>query len=61
MKQHIFVGCRAVMVWVESMVSGHRIIKIRERLADKLEFEYFDPWGKWTIIQIRFCKKIIIQ
>lgn len=37
---------RNVLVLVESIVSGHRLVRIRERLADKLEFIYFDPYGK---------------
>jgi large subunit ribosomal protein L33 len=32
------------MVEMESVVSGHRFNKIRERLADKLEVIRFDPF-----------------
>ncbi|KAG8234544.1 hypothetical protein J437_LFUL014003 [Ladona fulva] len=32
-----------IMVLMESMVSGHKYITIRERLADKLEVIRFDP------------------
>lgn len=35
------------MVSMESLVSGHRINKIRERLADKLEIIQFDPKSKY--------------
>jgi len=37
---------RHVLVIAESVVSGHRLVRIRERLADKLEFIFFDPYGK---------------
>lgn len=30
----------------ESIVSGHKVMRIRERLGDKLEFIFFDPFGK---------------
>ncbi|XP_032518350.2 large ribosomal subunit protein bL33m [Danaus plexippus] len=33
-----------IMVLMESMVSGHKFNKIRERLADKLEVIRFDPY-----------------
>ncbi|XP_073945906.1 mitochondrial ribosomal protein L33 [Choristoneura fumiferana] len=33
-----------IMVLMESMVSGHKFISIRERLADKLELLRFDPY-----------------
>ncbi|XP_011629570.1 39S ribosomal protein L33, mitochondrial [Pogonomyrmex barbatus] len=33
-----------VLVLAESVISGHRLVRIRERLADKLEFIYFDPY-----------------
>ncbi|XP_034832727.1 large ribosomal subunit protein bL33m [Maniola hyperantus] len=33
-----------IMVMMESIVSGHRFNKIRERLADKLELICFDPF-----------------
>ncbi|KAJ8719361.1 hypothetical protein PYW08_011536 [Mythimna loreyi] len=35
---------KMIMVLMESVVSGHQITRIRERLADKLEFIYFDPY-----------------
>jgi len=37
---------RHVLVIAESVVSGHRLVRIRERLADKLEFIFFDPYSK---------------
>ncbi|XP_020283437.1 39S ribosomal protein L33, mitochondrial [Pseudomyrmex gracilis] len=33
-----------ILVMAESIVSGHRVLRIRERLADKLEFIAFDPF-----------------
>ncbi|XP_032678346.1 39S ribosomal protein L33, mitochondrial-like isoform X3 [Odontomachus brunneus] len=33
-----------IMVIAESVVTGHKIIRIRERIADKLEFLHFDPY-----------------
>lgn len=35
---------KLIMVLMESAVSGHKKIKIRERLADKLEVIAFDPY-----------------
>ncbi|XP_049700188.2 large ribosomal subunit protein bL33m [Helicoverpa armigera] len=35
---------KMIMVLMESVVSGHQCIKIRERLADKLELIRFDPY-----------------
>lgn len=34
---------------MESAVSGHTYMTIRERLADKLETIRFDPYGKLKI------------
>lgn len=31
---------------MESVVSGHRINMIRDRIAEKLELIKFDPWSK---------------
>jgi hypothetical protein len=39
---------RLIMVLMESAVSGHKRIKIRERLADKLEVIAFDPYSKYA-------------
>lgn len=36
------------MVMMESAVSGHKRIRIRERLADKLEVIAFDPYSKYA-------------
>ncbi|KAI5642882.1 hypothetical protein NE865_05180 [Phthorimaea operculella] len=33
-----------IMVLMESVVSGHKWIGLRERLADKLEIIRFDPY-----------------
>ncbi|XP_012227759.1 large ribosomal subunit protein bL33m [Linepithema humile] len=33
-----------ILVIVESVISGHQMTRIRERLADKLEFLCFDPY-----------------
>ncbi len=35
------------MILLESVVSGHQVTKIRERLADKIEIIRFDPYSKW--------------
>ncbi|KDR23942.1 39S ribosomal protein L33, mitochondrial [Zootermopsis nevadensis] len=35
---------KMIMVLMESAVSGHKMIRIRERLADKLEMISFDPY-----------------
>ncbi|XP_072753105.1 large ribosomal subunit protein bL33m [Anoplolepis gracilipes] len=34
---------KLILVLVESLISGHKLVRIRERLADKLEFIYYDP------------------
>lgn len=38
------------MVLMESAVSGHKFITIRERLADKLELLRFDPYSEYCFI-----------
>ncbi|XP_063228857.1 large ribosomal subunit protein bL33m [Bacillus rossius redtenbacheri] len=38
------VKSKNIMVLMESMVSGHHRIMIRERLGDKLECIRFDPY-----------------
>ncbi|XP_017779787.1 PREDICTED: 39S ribosomal protein L33, mitochondrial [Nicrophorus vespilloides] len=38
------VKSKHIMVQMESLVSGHKFNKIRERLADKLELVRFDPF-----------------
>jgi hypothetical protein len=35
---------RQLLVSCESQATGHRIMRIRERIEDKLEFLYKDPW-----------------
>ncbi|XP_061499985.1 large ribosomal subunit protein bL33m isoform X1 [Anopheles gambiae] len=35
-----------ILVLMESAVSGHQFTMIRERLADKLELQRFDPYSK---------------
>ena len=38
---------RNVMVLMESLAgTGHKLIRIRPKAAEKLEFLYKDPWGK---------------
>ncbi|EFN67823.1 39S ribosomal protein L33, mitochondrial [Camponotus floridanus] len=32
-----------ILVLTQSIVSGHQLVRMRERLADKLEFIRFDP------------------
>lgn len=64
------------MVQVESVVSGHRINLIRERLAEKFEFVKFDPFSKFfnnnfsvytsifyhiRIIEILFLNLVLMQ
>lgn len=34
------------MVLMESVVSGHQLSMIRERLAEKIELTRFDPYSK---------------
>ncbi|XP_055309081.1 39S ribosomal protein L33, mitochondrial [Sitodiplosis mosellana] len=35
---------KSILVLMESAVSGHQFLQIRERLADKLETIRFDPY-----------------
>ena len=35
---------RQLLVNCESQATGHRIMRIRERTQDKLEFLHVDPW-----------------
>ncbi|XP_046382472.1 39S ribosomal protein L33, mitochondrial [Ischnura elegans] len=35
---------KEIMVLMESMVSGHKYVAVRERLAEKLELIRFDPY-----------------
>ncbi|XP_034944108.1 39S ribosomal protein L33, mitochondrial [Chelonus insularis] len=48
--KHILVSCA-------SLVSGHRVNRIRERLGDKLEFLYFDPYVQEKVVY-RELKKL---
>ncbi|XP_029163954.1 39S ribosomal protein L33, mitochondrial [Nylanderia fulva] len=34
---------KQILVMVESLISGHRLIRIRDKLGDKLEFLHYDP------------------
>lgn len=42
------------MVLLESVVSGHQVTKIRERLGDKIEAIRFDPYSKYLQIYLNF-------
>ncbi|XP_015593786.1 39S ribosomal protein L33, mitochondrial [Cephus cinctus] len=35
---------KSIMVLMESAITGHKFVWIRERLADKLEIIRFDPY-----------------
>ncbi len=35
---------RQLLVNCESQATGHRLMRIRERTQDKLEFLHIDPW-----------------
>lgn len=37
-------GARQLLVNCESQATGHRVMRIRERMQDKLEFLHVDPW-----------------
>ncbi|XP_012530014.1 39S ribosomal protein L33, mitochondrial [Monomorium pharaonis] len=39
-----------VLILAESVVSGHRLVRIRDRLADKLEFIFFDPYVRQKVL-----------
>ncbi|XP_026462614.1 39S ribosomal protein L33, mitochondrial-like [Ctenocephalides felis] len=41
---------KSVMVLMESVVTGHKFVWIRERLADKLEMLRIDPYIKQECI-----------
>ena len=46
------------MVLLESMSgSGHRIIKIRPKLSEKLEILYFDPLGRFVCTSVCVCER----
>ncbi|XP_071870384.1 mitochondrial ribosomal protein L33 [Bombus fervidus] len=46
-----------ILVLVESVASGHKYIRIRDRLADKLEGVWFDPYVREHVLY-RELKKI---
>lgn len=49
---------RNILVEIKSVVSGHSVMRRRERLADKFEFIQFDPMGMHAIIKYidhNFC------
>lgn len=46
---NIYLIFRKILVLVESIASGHKLIRIRDRVADKLEEVYFDPYGKFIL------------
>lgn len=37
-------SARQLLVSCESQATGHRVMRIRERTQDKLEFLHKDPW-----------------
>ncbi|CAF0753130.1 unnamed protein product [Adineta ricciae] len=37
-------GGRQLLVNCESQATGHRVMRIREKTQDKLEFLHVDPW-----------------
>lgn len=37
-------GARQLLVSCESQATGHRVMRIRERTQEKLEFLHKDPW-----------------
>lgn len=43
---NFFIPYRSILVLMESVVSGHQLTMIRERLADKIELTRFDPYSK---------------
>lgn len=51
---------RHILVLMESVISGHRIMRIRERLADKLEFIFFDPYSERFILLPMFYYLLIV-
>ncbi|EZA53128.1 hypothetical protein DMN91_005134 [Ooceraea biroi] len=35
---------KEILVMVESVISGHKLVRIRDRVAEKLEFIRYDPY-----------------
>lgn len=58
-KRIVVSHCRLILVVAESLISGHKLVRIRERLGDKLEFISFDPLGKWLFIHVSFLRTTI--
>lgn len=48
---------KRVQVWIQSQVTGHRAVTIRDRLADKVEEFRFDPYVQ-TEVLYKEVKKI---
>ncbi|XP_012276086.1 39S ribosomal protein L33, mitochondrial [Orussus abietinus] len=48
---------KAIMVVMESVISGHKRTAVRERLGDKLEFVVYDPYMRMECLY-RELKKI---
>ncbi|OAD62075.1 39S ribosomal protein L33, mitochondrial [Eufriesea mexicana] len=46
-----------ILVLLESVASGHRVIRCRERVSDKLEVVIFDPYVQDKVLY-REWKKI---
>ncbi|KZC04829.1 PREDICTED: 39S ribosomal protein L33, mitochondrial [Dufourea novaeangliae] len=46
-----------ILVLMESIASGHKYVLRRERLADKLELERFDPYVR-SVVLYRERKKV---
>ncbi|KAF3421339.1 hypothetical protein E2986_12058 [Frieseomelitta varia] len=51
------VKSKHILVLVESVASGHKRIKMRERLGDKIEEVQFDPYVRANVIY-RELKKV---
>ncbi|XP_043586449.1 39S ribosomal protein L33, mitochondrial [Bombus pyrosoma] len=51
------VKSKHILVLVESVASGHKYIRIRDRLADKLEGVWFDPYVREHVLY-RELKKV---
>ncbi|XP_012341886.1 39S ribosomal protein L33, mitochondrial [Apis florea] len=48
---------KQILVLVESIASGHKLVRIRDRVADKLEEVYFDPYVQAKVLY-REMKKL---
>lgn len=47
---------RFVLVMVESTASGHQFCRVRERKEDKLEFIWFDPLIRQSVVYTEIKK-----